>query len=188
LRWFFDIIKYMYVPIILGTARKGRQSEKVSNFMLQEAIKAGLDSEIIDVRDYRIEATDSTVESPQAKKLAEKIEKANGLIIVSPEYNHGYPGELKMMLDMLYKEYFTKPVGFCGVSIGGLGGVRAVEQLRLISIEFHMLPIREALYFSTVQNLFYENGNIKDESYFKKVKVFLDELILYAKFIKNKKI
>ena len=170
----------MYIPIILGTARQGRQSEKVANFMLAETAKAGLQSEIIDVRDYRIEATDSTGESPQAKKLAEKITKADGLIIVSPEYNHGYPGELKMMLDMLYKEYFSKPVGFCGVSIGILGGSRAVEQLRLVSIEFHMLPIREALYFSTVQNLFDEKGNIKDESYSKRVETFLNELIKYA--------
>ena len=171
----------MYIPIILGTARQGRQSEKVANFMLSEIIKAGLQSEIIDVRDYRIEATDSTGELPQAKKLAEKITKADGLIIVSPEYNHGYPGELKMMLDMLYKEYFYKPVGFCGVSIGILGGARAVEQLRLVSIEFHMLPIREALYFSTIQNLFDEKENIKDESYFKKVETFLNELIKYTK-------
>lgn len=174
----------MYIPIILGTARKDRQSEKVANFMLQEATKFGLESEIIDVRDYRIEATDNTGELPPAKKLAKKINKAEALIIVSPEYNHGYPGELKMMLDMLYKEYTAKPVGFCGVSAGGLGGVRAVEQLRLVSIEFYMLPIREALYFSAVQNLFDEKGNIKDEAYHKRVKVFLDELTGYAKKLK----
>jgi len=171
----------MYIPIILGTGRKGRQSEKVANFMLRETTKAGLGSEIIDVRDYRIDATDSTGEPPQAKKLAEKILKSDGLIIVSPEYNHGYPGELKMMLDMLYKEYAGKPVGFCGVSAGGLGGSRAVEQLKLVSIEFHMLPIREAMYFSTIQNLFDEKGNIKDESYFKRVETFLDEMIKYVK-------
>jgi NAD(P)H-dependent FMN reductase len=171
----------MYIPIILGTAREGRQSEKVANFMLQETIKNGIESEIIDVRDYRIDATDSRGELPQAKKFAEKIIKSNALIIVSPEYNHGYPGELKMMLDMLYKEYAHKPIGFCGVSIGILGGARMVEQLRLVSIEYHMIPIREALYFSGVQNLFEENGNIKDVSYSDRVKVFLSELDLYIK-------
>jgi len=171
----------MYIPIILGTARKGRQSEKVANFILQETIKNGIESEIIDVRDYRIDATDSTGELPQAKKFAEKINKSNALIIVSPEYNHGYPGELKMMLDMLYKEYAHKPIGFCGVSTGILGGARMVEQLRLVSIEYHMIPIREALYFSGVQNLFEENGNIKDISYSSRVKVFLSELDLYIK-------
>jgi NAD(P)H-dependent FMN reductase len=149
--------------------------------MLGETIKNGFESEILDVRDYRIEATDGGGKSIQAKNLAEKINKANALIIVSPEYNHGYPGELKMMLDLLYKEYAQKPVGFCGVSAGGLGGARVVEQLRLVSIELHMIPIREAIYFSSVQNLFEENGKIKDESYSPRIITFLNELISYIK-------
>ena len=157
----------MYIPVILGTAREGRQSEKVANFMLQEVIKNGYESDLIDVRDYRIEATDNTGQSQQAKNFAEKINKSDALIIVSPEYNHGYPGELKMMLDMLFPEYANKPVGICGVSAGGLGGARAVEQLKLIGIGYKMLPIRESLYFSTVQDLFDEDGKIKDESYSK---------------------
>ncbi|HEY5587433.1 MAG TPA: NAD(P)H-dependent oxidoreductase [Candidatus Paceibacterota bacterium] len=171
----------MYIPIILGTAREGRQSEKVANFMLAEVLKAGLESDIIDVRDYLIEKTDATGKSSQAIKFAEKVIKSDGLIIVSPEYNHGYPGELKMMLDMLYKEYAHKPIGICGVSMGVLGGARMVEQLRLVSIEFHMIPIREAIYFSGVTNLFEENGKIKDESYKDRVQVFLNELISYIK-------
>lgn len=65
-----------------------------------------------------------------------------------------------------------------------LGGARAVEQLRLVSIEFHMVPIREAIYFSNVYNLFNEKGEIKDKSYYEKVKIFLDELIWYAKVLK----
>jgi len=174
-----------YVPIILGTAREGRESEKVAKFMLQEAIKFGLkNTEIIDVRDFRIRATDNTLRLPEAKKLSQKIKKADGLIIVTPEYNRGYPGELKMMLDMLYEEYFQKPVGFCGVSIGAVGGARAVEQLRLVCIELHMVPIREAVYFPTIQKLFDEKGAIKDESFHGRVGKFLDELVWYAKALK----
>jgi len=156
--------KELYVPIILGTARKGHQSEKVAKFMLEETVKVGLKTEIIDVRDFLIGATDNTEEFPQAQKLSEKIAKADGFIIVSPEYNHGYPGELKIMLDMLYEEYARKPVGFCGVSRGMFGGTRAVEQLRLVNIEFHMVPIREALYFSMVRELFDDKGAIRDRS------------------------
>jgi len=176
--------KELYIPIILGTAREGRHSEKVAKFMLQETIKADLKTEIIDVRDFRIESTDNTGEITQAKKLAEKIIKADGLIIVAPEYNHGYPGELKMMLDMLYKQYAKKPVGICGVSAGGLGGARMVQQLRQICIAFNMIPIREAIYFSNVYDLFDEKGVIKDQSYYKRVKKFLDELIWFAKTLK----
>jgi len=174
----------MYIPIILGTAREGRQSEKVAKFILKETAKADLETEIIDVRDFRIKATDNTEKIPQAKKLAEKIIKADGFIIVSPEYNHGYPGELKMMLDMLYKQYAKKPVGICGVSAGGLGGARMIQQLRLTCIGLNMVPIGQAIYFSVVQDLFDENG-IKDHSYYNRVKNFLDELIWYAKALKS---
>jgi NAD(P)H-dependent FMN reductase len=177
----------MYIPIVLGTGREGRQSEKVANFILKEVTKKGLESEILDVHDYLTETTDNTGELPQAKELAGEITRADALIIVSPEYNHGYPGELKMMLDLLYEEYTAKPVGFCGVSAGIFGGVRAVEQLRQVVVELHMVPIREALYFGIVQNLFDENGNIKDESYFKRIEVFLNELIWYAKKLKKEK-
>ena len=175
----------MYIPIILGTAREGRQSEKAAKFILAEAVKAGLESEIIDVRDFRISATDNTKASPQARQLAEKITKADGIIIVSPEYNHSYPGELKMMLDMLYSEFAGKPLGICGVSAGGLGGSRMVEQLRLVAIELCMVNIREAMYFSAVQDLFDESGNIKDPAYYDRAKVFLGELMKYADALKS---
>lgn len=166
----------MYIPIILGTARDGRQSEKAANFMLEMAKDFGLETEIIDVRDYLFGKTNRNWDRPEVKKYAEKIIKADALIIVSPEYNHGYPGELKILLDSLYKEYAGKPVGFCGVSIGPLGGARAMEQLRLVSIEFRMYPIREAMYFSNVAELFDEAGKIKDEKYLERVKIFLTEL------------
>ncbi len=83
----------MYVPIILGTAREGRQSEKAARFILSEAGKCGFESEILDVRDYRLQATDKTCTTPLAKAYSEKIRRAGAIIIVTPEYNHGYPGE-----------------------------------------------------------------------------------------------
>lgn len=175
----------MYIPIILATARKGRQSEKVAQYMLQQVKNYKLKTELLDVRDYRIPATDNTMTKEIAKKYAAKIKKADGLIIVSPEYNHGYPGELKMMLDMTYKSYFNKPLGICGVSSGILGGARVVEQLRLVGLAFHMVPIGEALYFLQVKDLFDKKGNIKEENYEKMAKKFLDELTWYAKHLKK---
>lgn len=171
----------MYIPIILGTARKGRQSEKVAKFMLDNTLKYGLKSEIIDVRDYRIEATDATGESEKAKNLAEKITKADALIIVSPEYNHSFPGELKMMLDMLYKQYSRKPIAFCGVSAGNLGGARAVEQLINLAVALNMVPIKQTLYFPSIKTLFNEKGEILLAAYQARVQKFLDELVWYAR-------
>ena len=174
----------MNIPIILGTAREGRQSEKAANYMLAQVQALGkIETELIDVRDYRIAA--SKEETPATKAYTEKIAKADGLIVVSPEYNHAYPGELKMMLDIAYQEYARKPVGLCGVSMSPMGGVRVVEQLRGVFAELHMMDIREALYFSSVGKLFDEQGNITDASYGERVKTFLDELVWYTKALKT---
>jgi NAD(P)H-dependent FMN reductase len=164
----------MYLPIILGTAREGRQSEKVARFMLAEVKNKGAESEILDVRDYRMEATDNTKKSEKAKMLAERMGKAYGLVMVSPEYNHGYPGELKMMLDLLYEEYRGKPALICGVSRGVFGGTRMVEQLRLVCIGLGMIPVSDALYFSNVEE-FDENGT--NERYKKSAEKALGELM-----------
>lgn len=175
----------MFIPIILGTARLGRQSEKAAKFMLDRALEIGLESELIDVRDYRIEATDNTEKSQPAQKLAEKAEKAGGFIIVSPEYNHGYPGELKMLLDMLFAQYAHKPVGICGVSSGRWGGARMVEQLRMVCIAFHMVPTCEAVYFPKVQELFGEDGIIKGRSQYRQAERLLSELVWYAEALRR---
>lgn len=176
----------LYIPIILGTARSGRHSEKAARFVLGEVQKISeIETDLIDVRDFIIGITDNSEESGIAKKLAEKITQADGFIIVSPEYNHGYPGELKLMLDTLYEQYGRKPLAICGVSSGGLGGARMVEQLRLVAIEFHMVPIREAIYFSSVKKLFDEKGIIQDQSYEAKIKKMMDELLWYAKALKE---
>jgi NAD(P)H-dependent FMN reductase len=157
----------LYIPIILGTAREGRRSEQAARYVLGQA--QGLESvetELIDVRGAN-------------EDFAQKAEKADGFIIVSPEYNHGYPGELKEFLDRLYNEYHKKPVGFCGVSTGGMGGARAVEQLRLVAIEFHMVPIHEALYFSNIKD------GIDEEAFTQRAAKFFEELLWYAKALKT---
>lgn len=170
----------------MGTARQERQSEKAARFVLGKVQKIKeVETDLIDVRDFIIGITDNSEEGEKAKKLAEKINRADGFIIVSPEYNHGYPGELKLMLDMLYEQYGRKPVAICGVSSGGLGGARMVEQLRLVAIEFHMVPIREAVYFSSVKKLFDEKGIIQDQTYESKVKKMADELLWYANALKE---
>ena len=175
----------MYIPVILGTARQGRKSEYVANFVIAEVKKAGIETELIDVRDYRIPSTDNSGEIPQAKKLAEKVLRADGFVIVMPEYNHTYSGELKMFLDMLYEEYFKRPVAICGVSGGPLGGARGVQALRLTCIALGMAPTLEAVYFSNVEKLFDEKGEILDRSYEKKVKGLLDGLIVLAEALKT---
>lgn len=176
----------LFIPILLGTARDGRQSEKAAKFVLEEAKQYGqFETQLIDARDFGLSRTDDTKTLKKSKEFSKTMERADGLIVVSPEYNHGMPGELKMTLDQLYKEYKRKPIGICGVSEGNMGGARMVEQLRLVSIELQMVPIRSTVYFSNVEDIFDEEGKIKDiETYRKRLKVLFDELIWYAKALK----
>ena len=135
----------MFIPVILGTAREGRQSEKVAKFVLETVKEAGHETALADARDFRLPATDNTGAPAPAKKLAQIVSRADALIIVCPEYNHGYPGELKMMLDLLYDEYAGKKVGLCGVSMGPLGGARGLQALKLSLVALSFIPIVQAV-------------------------------------------
>lgn len=177
----------IFIPILLGSARDGRFSEYAAKFVLKEAENYGqFDTELIDVYDFVTKSqTGTAMTKEKAEEWSAKMSRADGLIIVSPEYNHSYPGELKLMLDQLYKEYNRKPLGICGVSSGSWGGIRMVEQLRLIAIEFQMVPLRTAVYFSNIHALFDAEGKITDGSYKDKVTGLFGEVLWYAKALKS---
>ncbi len=81
--------------------------------------------------------------------------------MVTSEYNHGYPAALKTAIDSVKHEWRAKPVGF--VSYGGLsGGLRAVEQLRQVVVEVHMVPVRESVSFHRVKHAFAADGTTRD--------------------------
>ncbi len=175
----------LFIPVVLGTARKDRASAKAANFVKEQVEEYGVETKLIDVRKVMIEATiPAWVDDEVTTNWRSVAERMDGLIIVAPEYNHGYPGELKLFIDMAYKEYQHKPVAICGVSAGGLGGVRMVDNLIPIMIELQMVPIRNVVYFSNIKELFKESGEITDETYKKRVATMLDNLTWYAKVLK----
>src|SRR5882724_4974545 len=110
----------LFIPVILGTARKGRASENVAKFVLGEVQKReGVETELIDIRSLSFPGDDAG-EAIKEAKFSATIGRADGLILIVPEYNHGYPGLLKHVLDTNLREYINKAVGVCGVSAGGL--------------------------------------------------------------------
>ena len=177
----------MYIPIILGTAREGRYSEEAANFLLAQTKEANFNSEILDVRDYRIEATDATGELPQAKKLKEKIAKADGIIIVSPEYNGSYPGALKNVLDYLKSEYVKKSFGIVTVSSGQWGGVNASHHLQSWVMHVKGYPSPFKLMVQDVEDLFDENGIPHKQEFVRQADTFVDEFLWLTEAIINQK-
>ncbi len=175
----------LYIPVVLGTARSGRKSSLVANYVLSFVKKLDLETELIDIRDFSQNFTHQAQE--KIKDWQTKAQRANGLIIVSPEYNHGYPGELKIFLDNITQELSYKPVGLVGVSSGIFGGVRMMENLKPVLLTLQMVPINISVNFGKVDSLFDETGNIKDEIIWqKKLSVLMEQIVYQAKILSFK--
>lgn len=132
------------IGIVIGTTREGRFGETPARWILEKASsRADLDFEIVDLRDYPLGFL-GEAESPAHQRWSEKVDGLDGYVFVTAEYNHSVSGVLKNALDHAYPEFNRKPAAFVGY--GGVGGARAVEQLRLICIELQMAPARTAVH------------------------------------------
>lgn len=146
--------KTPFIPIILGTAREGRESEKVSSALLEILQKRDdCEVELVDVKDYTSHGYTIAAweENDLTKPWKEIAKRANAFIIVTPEYNHGYPGELKLMLDQAFKEYENKPAFVCSTSSGTFGGTRVVENLTPVLRELSIITTANTLHVSNVE-------------------------------------
>ena len=174
----------LFIPIILGTSRRGRQSENVARFVFEQTRKrAGVETELIDVCTLPMKLDDAG-EQMKDQKFSTTINRCDGLIIVTPEYNHGYPGLLKHALDMNLEEYIHKAVGICGVSAGPFGGARVIEALLPVMRELGLVTIFWDVNFGNVEKLFDDQGNLLDQSYVRRLDKFLNELIWMARLLR----
>jgi NAD(P)H-dependent FMN reductase len=175
----------LFIPVILGTSRKGRASENVARFVFAEVQKReGVETELIDIRNLKF-AIDDAGEALKDPTFSEQMMRADGLVIVTPEYNHGYPGMLKHVLDTNLKEYIHKAVGVCGVSAGGFGGTRVIQSLLPVLRELGLVTIFWDGNFSGAQKLFDAEGKILDEAtHVKRIDKFLAELIWISKVLR----
>src|ERR1039457_4621483 len=175
----------LFIPLILGTARQGRESEHVARFVFEQTKKrAKVETELIDVRNLPMRLDDAG-EQMKDPAFSATIERCDGLILVTPEYNHGYPGLLKHALDMNLKEYIHKAVGLCGVSAGPFGGARVIEHLLPVMRELGLVTTFTDVNFSNVKTLFNENGKLLDESFVGRINKFLDELLWMARMLRH---
>jgi NAD(P)H-dependent FMN reductase len=174
----------LFIPVILGTARQGRRTEQAARFVFEQTGKrADIETELIDVRKLPMKL-DEAGEQMKDPKFSATIRRCDGLIIVTPEYNHGYPGLLKHALDMNLEEYIHKAVGICGVSAGPFGGARVIENLLPVMRELGLVTIFWDVNFGNVQTLFDDQGNLLDQRYLGRLDKFLNELIWMARVLR----
>jgi NAD(P)H-dependent FMN reductase len=142
------------VAIILGSTRPGRNGEAVSHWIYEIAKKrSDADFELVDIKDFNLPLLDEPIPPSMGQYTKEhtktwsvKINSFDAYVFVTAEYNHGIPGALKNAIDFLFKEWNNKVAGFVGY--GGAGGVRAVEQLRLVMAELHVATVRAQVQLS----------------------------------------
>lgn len=143
-----------------------------------------INTDLLDIRNIAI-ANDDAGEPLKDPQFSTTMERADGLIIVVPEYNHGYPGLLKHIRDTCLKEYIHKAVGLCGVSAGPFGGTRVIQNLLPVMRELGLMTIFYDLNFSNVQKLFDESGNLIDKpTYIRRMERFMGELVWMSTVLK----
>src|SRR5438067_2574296 len=171
----------LFIPVILGTARRGRRSEHAARFVFEQTKRrADIETELIDVCELPMKLDDAG-EQMKDPKFSATIQRCDALIIATPEYNHGYPGLLKHALDMNLEEYIHKAVGICGVSAGVFGGARVIEALLPVMRELGLVTIFNDINFGHAGKIFAEDGKLLDEHFVRRTAKFLDELIWMAR-------
>ncbi|HSW47821.1 MAG TPA: NADPH-dependent FMN reductase [Candidatus Saccharimonadales bacterium] len=177
-------MKKLFIPILLGTTRPGRRSYNAAK--LVEKIGKGIkeiEVQLVDPLDYKFPFDGNDPENKDPR-YTELTGRADAFFIVTPEYNHSFPGTLKRMLDSELKNYIHKPVAFAGVSDGIFGGARAIEALIRTVREMGMVATFSDVYFPQVQNTFDEKGNLLDDKVIKRIERGFTELIWMAKALK----
>ena len=141
------------VQVIMGTTRQERFSERVSAWVVDRlGARDDLTVELVDLRDFPLPwfdgippaRTGRDYPTEEVALLGRKLDEADGYLLLTAEYNHGYPAVLKNAMDWTFVEWRRKPVAFVGW--GNVGGARAVEQLRQVAVEFELAPLRHAVH------------------------------------------
>lgn len=145
--------------IILGSARANRFADIIAAWVAKRlAFMPHVAVEVLDPRELKLPLGHDP-DAASVTALRDSLDRADAFIVVTPEYNRSYTGELKTLIDSAYAEWNAKPVGF--VSYGGVsGGLRAVEHLRTVFAETHAATMRDVVSFSNPWNLVDEAGNL----------------------------
>lgn len=170
-----------HLALILGSTREGRFCDTVASWAASRiGLRPDLSLDVIDPLTLALPRRHEREPGPVVRGLRRRLDAADGFVVVTPEYNHGYTAALKQVIDCAKAEWAAKPVGF--VSYGGIaGGLRAVEQLRPVFAELHAVTMRDGVSFPMAATLFDEEGQPKEpERPAKAMTAMLDQLAWWA--------
>jgi NAD(P)H-dependent FMN reductase len=172
--------------VIVGSTRAGRLGSTVARWVVRQSeSRPDLTLDLIELADVGLPAVFPTHRDPGVAAYVERIDRADAILVVTPEYNHGYPASLKQAIDVAHAEWHAKPVGF--VSYGGIsGGLRAVEQLRQVFAEVHAVTIRDTVSFHNASAGFDPAGEpVEPEGCRAAAALMFDQLVWWASALRT---
>lgn len=176
-----------HIAIISSSIRTGRQSHKVALYFQRYLTENKLaTAEILDLKEINLPLSEErlaflTDPAPEITFFADKIKAADAVLVVSPEYNHSIPASLKNAIDLLYKEWYRKPIALATASSGMFGGANALTLLQVIFIRVKALVTAEVFPVPKVQDAFDDEGNPTDKAGTdKRAAAFVKDLLWYA--------
>jgi NAD(P)H-dependent FMN reductase len=175
------------LPVILGSIRKGRRSHAAARLVVERIAEAGHRTQLVDLRELNLPMFDEEETSESHAAVAafrQIIAESDAQVWLTPEYNHGYTAAVKNALDYLHGEIRRKPAVVCGLSSGLVGGARAVEQLKAVLIELHVVPIRESVYFHDARTLFDASGSLLRPEIVDRIDYVIADLVWYAQALR----
>jgi NAD(P)H-dependent FMN reductase len=175
------------IPVVVGSVRVGRRSHRAAALIAERISAAGYHAAILDLKELALPWNDdeeSNLAHVGLTHLRHVLQTSDASVWLSPEYNHGYTAAIKAALDHLGDELRRKPVVVCGLSSGQMGGVRAVEQLKLVMIEVQAVPLRESVYFSMAGELFDDDGRAAHGRVVERIDAAIADLVWYAAALK----
>lgn len=182
------------VLIVFGSVRSERRGIRLVRFLEKRLAGRGVPCEVADPAEIELPLLDrmykeyGTGEAPEPmERMAGMIRRADAVIVVSAEYNHGMPAALKNLLDHFLEEWFFRPCGIASYSAGRFGGVRAAMQLRMTLAEIGMPTISSLLPVPTVGQSVSEAGEDRTEWLTKAADRFLDDLLWWAEAARAQK-
>jgi NAD(P)H-dependent FMN reductase len=180
------VTESLRVLVLLGSVRRGRMSDRVATFVMTRLARLeGVTAELADLRAIDLPVMEERLgrlepPPPGLVELGQAIAAADAVVVVSPEYNHGYPGALKNALDYFLPQFKRKPVALVTVSAGGHGGVNAWAQLVTVLVFMGALVLPQTVAVSKVQEAFGADGAALDPAYERRVDGMLTELAWLA--------
>jgi NAD(P)H-dependent FMN reductase len=177
------VVGTVRLGVVVASVRPTRVGDRVGAWVAAVAREqGGFDVDLVDLAEVALPVGDEPHHPrtgdyvhEHTRAWSRRVAACRAFVLVTPEYNHGYPASLKNALDAVLAEWAFKPVGFA--SYGGVsGGLRAVQQLKQVVLALRMVPVHDGVVLPFVHGQVDDGGFAPTERQAAAARSMLDEL------------